>query len=191
MIETTELRFKTSEIRVAPGRSGQPTAIRGYAAVFNSISEDLGGFTEKISPGAFRSAIAVGKEILALMHHDVKQIIGRRSAGTLSVAEDTRGLSFEIYPGDTTAGRDAVEMVRRGDIRGASFRFSNAVSTWDYATTGKVRTISSIGELMEITLTGIPAYLATTASLMEFSEPRSTPRRDYARRRLQLAAMEL
>ena len=34
---------------------GKPM-IRGYAAVFNSPSQDLGGFVEYVRPGAFRNS---------------------------------------------------------------------------------------------------------------------------------------
>jgi len=189
----TELRFISDELRVLDA-ADVPPKIVGYAAMFNSLSLDLGGFREKIAPGAFREAIAGNREVLALMHHDAKMIVGRRSAGTLTIAEDGQGLAVEIFPGNTTTGRDAIEMVRRKDIKGMSFRFNNARSTWERNGNDKVRTIISIGELMEVTLTGIPAYESTTAEVRSAidrleTEATATPRRNYADRCLRLAAI--
>lgn len=188
-METTELRFNEGELRIVE-EADKPPRITGYAAVFNSMSHDLGGFREKIAPGAFREAIADDKEVLALMHHDPRQPIGRRSAGTLSLREDERGLAVEIIPGNTSAGRDAVEMLRRKDIKGMSFRFNNAKATWEKSGNDKIRTIFNIGTLMEVTLTAIPAYEATTAevrsAINQLDQPPGTPRLDAARRRVRL-----
>ena len=41
--------------------------LTGYAAVFNSFSQDLGGFVEIIRPGAFRDALAGGADVRGLL----------------------------------------------------------------------------------------------------------------------------
>jgi DNA-directed RNA polymerase subunit RPC12/RpoP len=48
--------FPVGEIRVVR-EDGKPTRIEGYSAVFNTESLNLGFFTEKIAPGAFKNAI--------------------------------------------------------------------------------------------------------------------------------------
>lgn len=190
----TELRFNEQEIRIAAEEGAAPT-ISGYAAVFNSMSGDLGGFREQILPGAFRDAISEGREILALLHHDPSRPIGRRSAGTLRLVEDERGLAVEIVPGDTTYGRDALEMVRRKDIKGMSFRFRNAVSTWEKVGGERIRTISRVPEVPEVTLTAIPAYEATSAEVRSALEKFTEEQKAYsslkaACRRLRIMAAQ-
>ena len=49
-----ERRATTAPELRAEGIDGEPTRITGYAAVFNELSADLGGFREKIRPGAFK-----------------------------------------------------------------------------------------------------------------------------------------
>ncbi|WP_428938854.1 HK97 family phage prohead protease [Fontivita pretiosa] len=188
----SELRFG-HELRVADGAGagdGLPR-ITGYAAVFNSLSEDLDGFREKILPGAFAQIVAGNDEVLALMHHSTQLILGRRSKGTLSIREDRRGLSVEIIPPNTSVGRDAVESVRRGDIDGMSFRFRNAEDTWTRAGGETIRTIHRIGQLLEVTLTPIPAYPTTSARIGSESGRRDlvTPNRDMLAIRLRLAGL--
>jgi HK97 family phage prohead protease len=97
--------------------------IRGHAAVFNQLSSNLGGFVEKIMPGAFLESIAKD-DIRALWNHDDCMVLGRNTAGTLTLAEDEIGLYVEITPPDTTAGRDALTSIQRRDVTQMSFMFS-------------------------------------------------------------------
>lgn len=163
--------FADAELRVVDGPNGKPRIV-GYAAVFNTRSADLGGFYEEIAPGAFTEALAATNEVLALVEHNPGQILGRRSAGTLTLTQDDHGLRFEIDPPETTVGNDAVVNVRRKDISGGSFRFPRgAKDSWRRDGGDSVRTIQKCG-LSEVTLTAIPAYDATSASI------RSSPQHD-------------
>lgn len=184
-----ELRFVAEELRIV---DGEKPKITGYAAVFNSLSQDLGGFRELILPGAFAESLSAERDVLALMHHDTKLIIGRRSVNTLSLIEDTHGLRIEITPSNTSAGRDALEHVRSGDIRGMSFSFTKAKDTWTRDGAGVVRTIHSFRQLNEVSLTPVPAYTATSVevrdALKRFEGNPDQWMNDAASRRLRLAA---
>ena len=57
-----ELRWM-SGVKVQVRAKGDGGGLEGYAAVFNSRSEDLGGFFETIKPGAFRRAIQTGQDV--------------------------------------------------------------------------------------------------------------------------------
>ena len=147
--------------------------LRGYAAVFNSFSEDLGGFKEVILPGAFRSSIESGKDILALGHHNDQIILGRRSAGTLEIKEDDKGLYMEIDLPDTSEARDIREHVKLGNLKHMSFGF--VVKEDDvYEEGGQIIRALKDVELFEVSVVAVPAYSSTEVAFRNLSERLST-----------------
>jgi HK97 family phage prohead protease len=142
------------ELRVAG------TRLVGLAVPYGSPSADLGGFTEVIRPGAFRRALAEGADVLALHHHDTRAVLGRTSAGTLSLWEEPQGVAFQLDVAQTSAGRDVLESVGRGDVRGMSFGFIARKDAWPSADRREIVD----ADLLEITVTAIPAYAATAVA---------------------------
>jgi HK97 family phage prohead protease len=51
-------------------------------------------------------------------------LLGRQRSGTLRVNEDSVGLYFRCNVANTIAGRDAFNLIKRGDISGCSFAFA-------------------------------------------------------------------
>jgi HK97 family phage prohead protease len=170
---TTLERRVAVELRASGNR--QSPKLAGHAAIFNSPSQDLGGFTEIVMPGAFTRTLASDRDPLALVQHMPQLVLGRRSAGTLRLAEDQRGLAFEIDVPDTSTARDLLVSVERGDVRGASFAFSTPKGgdRWDVRGQQVVRELLDV-DLHEITITAQPAYLDTEVArraLLQFSSP--------------------
>lgn len=166
-----ERRFeKGIELREEGGKR----MIRGYAARFNSPSQDLGGFIEKIDPGAFAKAID-RDDVRALFNHDSNLILGRNKAGTLTLREDESGLYCEIDPPDTTAGRDLVESIRRGDIDGMSFAFSPVDDSWGKMDDGTpLRTLREVA-LYDVSPVTYPAYRSTSVGVRSMLFPDGAP----------------
>ncbi|MFZ7236944.1 HK97 family phage prohead protease [Avibacterium gallinarum] len=136
----------------------QDKKLVGYVVQWNSPSELIwGDFVEQFAPNAFAASLASGQDVRALFEHDHTKLLGRTSAGTLKLEEDAVGLRFELTPPDTTLGRDLLVSVERGDISGMSFGFYAKAETWDFEVTPCLRTVNS-AELVEITVTSIPAY---------------------------------
>jgi len=142
------------ELRVAA-----PRRLAGYAARFGCVSQDLGGFTEEIRAGAFARSLKSPDGIMALLEHDRQKVLGRVGAGTVRLAEDDRGLSFEIDLPDTSYGRDLETLVQRRDIAGASFAFNTPAGgdAWSERNGKPHRELLDV-DLHEITITATPAY---------------------------------
>jgi uncharacterized protein len=160
---TLERRIAT-ELRVAGSKTSP--RLGGYAAVFDAPSQDLGGFVEIVRHGAFKRSLASNiADPLALVHHMPQLVLGRRSAGTLRLQEDHRGLAFEIDVPDTSTARDLLVSVERGDVRGASFAFSTPKGgdRWEMRGDQVVRELLDV-DLHEITITPTPAYGDTSVA---------------------------
>lgn len=150
------------ELRAGAGQSrADLPAIVGYASVFDSptfIGGPGGGFTEVVKRGAFTKTIT-SHDIRALFNHDENLVLGRTDSGTLRLSEDSHGLRMEIDPPNTSMGRDVVEMVRRGDVSGASFGFTPVKQAWARGENGE----PDRRELLEVRLFDVspvtfPAY---------------------------------
>lgn len=142
---------------------GEARTLHGYAAVFGQRTDIMGLFDEQIAPGAFRDAIG-RDDVRALFNHDPNYVLGRSSAGTLRLAEDARGLRYDIDPPDTQVGRDVTISIARGDVQGSSFSFEVEEESWDYPKDGRpVRTIQR-AKLYDVGPVTFPAYEQTTVS---------------------------
>lgn len=151
------------EVRAAHElRSLGRNRIGGYAAVFDSESEDLGGFIEVVKPGAFSRSLAGSPDVVALVHHRPELVLGRTSAGTLRLNQDNRGLAFEVDLPDTQTGRDIMVSIDRRDIKGASFAFTVPKNgdKWTFTDDRALRELLDV-DLHDITMTAIPAYKDT------------------------------
>jgi HK97 family phage prohead protease len=136
------------------------TVIRGYAAVFDSESQDLGGFVERILPGAFDDVLRANPDVFGKYNHS--RVIGRTSSGTMKLSVDPRGLRYEISP--PKAAADVVELIERGDVRGSSFAFRTRGDgeRWYKDERGRmVREIRRFDFLGDAGPVDTPAYLAT------------------------------
>jgi HK97 family phage prohead protease len=156
------------EIRAASDISLDGKKIVGRPIVYNSQSENLGGFVEVIAPKAFNQSL--NGDIRALVEHDTKLIIGRTTSKTLRIAEDSQGIFVEIDPPNTRTASELIESIQRGDISGMSFGFTVNTdgSQWDFNTDPALRTITN-ANLHEITITSLPAYRATNVSVAQRS----------------------
>ena len=151
------------ELRMA-GSKDAPRLL-GYASVFDKPSEDLGGFVEYVKRGAFTRTLKDGRDVVALVHHNPELVLGRKSAGTLSLEEDDHGLRFEVLLPDTSTARDLAVSVGRGDVRGASFGFTIPKGGDRWMSRGglTVRELLDV-DLHDVTVTASPAYPDTSVA---------------------------
>jgi len=159
--------WKDVDFRMEAGDDGK--TFRGYAAVFDSESDDLGGFRETIAPGAFEKTLRERKDDQkAFVNHDWGRLLGSRKAGTLRLNEDDYGLHAEIDLPDTQDGRDIGALVARGDIHAMSFGFVPIKA--EVSQNGRQQRLVEV-KLREVSpVTAWPAYRATTASVRHLAE---------------------
>lgn len=164
---------KDAGIEVRKNDDGSRT-IFGYAAVFDSLSEDLGGFREIIRQGAFDNALSdPDLRVTAKINHEGGlKMLGKSQNGTLRLSTDKRGLKYEIDPPDTQAARDVIELMERGDINESSFAFSlrdASSDRWNFESDPVVRELLDVN-LHDVSPVDDPAYRATVVSVREGAE---------------------
>jgi HK97 family phage prohead protease len=137
----------------------------GYAALYDVLSDDLGGYREKIAPGAFNGVL--DSDVRALLNHDPNEVLGRTKSGTLRLFDEPKGLRFELDLPDSPLGQNMRTAISRGDLDGASFRFEVGQEAWD----GDVRTVKTVKALHDASLATYPAYPAASVELRTKPKP--------------------
>jgi HK97 family phage prohead protease len=161
-------------VQGAEVRAAQSGHIEGHAAVFNEeyVLCDYPDFrvVETIKPGTFSRSISEKQDVRGLFNHEASQLLGRTTAGTLTLKEDQRGLQFDCDPPDTQVGRDVRTLIQRKDITGCSFAFKVTKQTrTEEELNGKTtvrRTIEDV-DLYDVGPVTYPAYTGTDIAARE------------------------
>ncbi len=104
------------------------------------------------------------------MDHDPAKLLARTKSRTLRIAEDSKGLAFEIDLPETSLGRDVLALAERGDLGGMSFGFTvgKGGENWQ----GRRRELRAV-TLHEISVVSSwPAYNGTIVSARAMMPPR-------------------
>ena len=158
-----ERRFTSVRVEVRAGSNDKMT-IGGYAAKFNRMSQNLGGFVEQIDARFFNGSRGDGwPDVIARYNHDQNMVLGTSNAGTLRLSLDNVGLMYEA---DLPSSRaDVYELVGRGDVNKSSFAFVASVDDWGVTDQGfPMRTLID-GRLIDVAPVNTPAYLDTDTGL--------------------------
>ena len=156
-----EHRFLNME-RMETREDGNDLYLEGYFAVFGKTYEIFPGGTETIAPGAFSEAI--GGDVRALYNHNHDIVLGRTTANTLELFEDSTGLRGRIKINrEDSEAMDAYARIKRGDITGCSFGFDIEGQETRYGDDGSVSwTLTKINPLYEVSPCTFPAYADTS-----------------------------
>jgi len=157
-----EPEIRTNSVDFEIRAEGDGMTFTGYAAVFNSPSEDLGGFVEYVAPGAFKRSLQSRNEVKLLWNHDTGEPLASLRGGTMQLTEDEVGLRVTAQLPNTTRGRDIAELLRTKVIDSMSFGFNVIKDSW--SRDGQTRTLESV-RLFETSIVSFPAYTATTAQV--------------------------
>lgn len=148
------------------------TVIEGYAAVFyqpgNSDTEfelrKRPRMVERVANTAFDRLLGETHDVRGLFNHDPNHLLGRTTAGTMTLSKDERGLRYAItLDTEQESHRDLRRRVQRGDLTGSSFGFNIRKDHWERSDGLDVRNILDV-ELFDVGPVTFPAYAATTAA---------------------------
>jgi len=142
---------------------GDKQTVVGYGAVFNSMSNDLGGFREYIGSEAFEGRLE--DDVRFLINHDGMPL-ARTTNGTLRLSVDERGLKYEakLNPNVSTS-RDLMELLKDGTINQSSFAFIVEDDSWEMKDGMNVRTINKVSRLYDVSAVTYPAYNEASSSV--------------------------
>jgi HK97 family phage prohead protease len=168
--DSKEPEVRTNSVDFEVRAEGDGMTFTGYASVFNSASEDLGGFIEYVAPGAFKRSLQSRNEVKLLWNHDSGEPLASLRGGTMQLIEDERGLKVTAKLPNTTRGRDIAELLRTKVIDSMSFGFNVIKDSW--SRDGQTRTLESV-RLFEVSVVSFPAYAETTATVR--SQPTINP----------------
>jgi len=164
--ERRQLRAQVTRFQTRQDEGTEDIFIEGYFAVFNSNYVLWAGASESIAPGAFKNALDA--DVKALTNHDSTLVLGRNTAGTLTLKEDEKGLwgSVKVNRNDTDA-MNLYSRVQRGDVDQCSFGFDIVSEETDYRNDGTVHWTIREVVLYEVSVVTFPAYEDTSVDVRE------------------------
>ncbi len=184
MKNAVEIRTLNVEVRADADDKMQ---IVGTAIGYNLLSQDLGGFRERVAPGAVTRALAEKQDVRALFNHDPNRIMGRMSNGTLALIDSRTGLNFRVQlSSDISWHRDLWASVKRGDIDECSFGFTvkkPGGEDWEASSDERgnpiaLRTLKDI-DLQDISVVTYPAYKNATNAAARAMRSRGVSYRSF------------
>lgn len=153
------------------GASADELTVQGHAAVFDNLSHDLGGFRERIAPGAFSDVLSEQPDVHLVIGHDMTMPLARTANGTLELVEDEQGLRIWARVNTQLSyAKDLAEQLRTGLVDQMSFAFTVAEDgdEWvkDEEAGGIMRTVRKVSGLYDVSVVAQGAYPQTNVALI-------------------------
>lgn len=170
--DSIEIRVRADRVEFRDAATDAKSAgvLAGYAAVYERLSQNLGGFVEKVAHGAFAQSLADNNPVLARYNHDDNQLLGTTEAETLRVSSNETGMPYEVDLPDTSVGRDVAVLAKRGDVRYSSFAFRTLEDAWSVTDQGfPLRTLVKV-QLVDVAPVNNPAYRDTSVGMRSLAE---------------------
>lgn len=165
-IDDAERRFFTEMVEIR--EEGEQRFIEGYAFVVGAVA-DLGGFTEEITAGA--ASEVLNDDVRGLFNHEPNIVLGRNKAGTMTLAEDNKGLRYSIKYNPNDPDHVSVsEKIKRGDVSQSSFAFRVKDDKWETRNGKEHRTILKLKRLIDVSPVTYPAYPDATVGMRSLSK---------------------
>lgn len=178
------------QIRAADEKTGR-LSFSGRPVVYDQLSLDMGGWQEVIKPGAASRTLAAQPDVRFLINHDPNLLLARSSSGTMTMGEDTEGMTIGADMADVSYARDLAVSLERGDIDQMSFGFWITRDEWS----GNLHVVHEFDlDGGDVSVVTFPAFAQTSAELRSMATKNLDSLRGFpsglARDKLQLLEFE-
>ena len=172
-------------LRKAEGEGEESRVIEGTAIVFNKRSVNLTPWSESremyevIEPSAISQELLNRSDIVLTYEHNFERVLGAsvKGKGTLKLTRTDKGVDISCELGNSTDANDALDRIKRGDVRSMSFAmvvdmyaegkvFYEKLS--EKTPQGKdvwIRHINDVEDIFDVTICHRPAYKDTEVDL--------------------------
>lgn len=173
-----EFEIRSFGEKAAPVVVEDSRKVSGYAIVFNSPSQVLYDWAserkmiETISPDAVDIDFLNRQDIKLNYNHDDQKLLGRsrQGVGSLSYSVDEYGVKWECEMPRTALGDEVLELVRRGDLFGCSFRFRYDKFIDEKSPKLVKRTVTKFAGIYDFSVVADPAYMATSVDVRSLGD---------------------
>lgn len=161
-LTTRQLRSAPTAFRAEQADDGKKH-ISGYFATFDGEYPLWWGDVETVDRHAFDTQL--GGDVRALIDHVTHLVLGRTTAGTLTLRVDDHGLWGDIIVNEQdTDAMNCWARVQRGDVTQCSFGFDILRQETEYRPDGTTHYTIMEVELYEVSVCTFPAYESTEVS---------------------------
>lgn len=138
--------------------------LSGVAHTFGTRTK-RGSVLMEFAAGSFDKALA-NSDVRAFWNHDTTYLLGRQSAGTVTLTAAQDGLHYSIDLPDTSYAADLKALIARGDLSEMSFGITpGEVAKSKDAAGNTVITHTSVASIFDISPVSLPAFDGTTTQL--------------------------
>lgn len=165
MKKVFEVRSFVTPVTCETRDDGAPV-VTGLGIPYGVWSEDIGGFVERFAAGSVSESM-VADDWRGIYNHNSDCVLGRVSAGTLTLREEPEGVHYSAFPPiEAHWVPGMIASIKRGDIRENSFRFyaSSEHVLWEEKDGTLWRTILK-ASIRELGPQVFPAYTETNVEV--------------------------
>lgn len=165
--------------------------IDGRAVVFGResrvIHDHLGKYVEIIEQGAITPELLARSDVKMTLWHNRERLLARsnKGVGSLSTGVDEKGVWYRFDAPNTPDGNTALELVRRGDLTGSSFKYYSKPENvrWSKREDGTIiRRVLKVDYIGEMTIASDEAYRDTVVNareVLDMVEPKPQPNNEW------------
>lgn len=178
------------QVRESSEQEEQSRVVVGMPIVFGVRSRNLTPWSqtrevyEVLEPGCITKELIERSDVVLNWCHKNDVIFARsvNGKGTLRLDVDDKRVRSEAEMPNTTAGNDALELIRRGDITGMSFAFEDNDDDPESVTYEReakqsadhkdvwIRRVRKITGLFDVSIVTHPAYTQTSVAQREITD---------------------